>query len=173
MKQLPNGEAVPLTNDDHEKMSPVFSPDGTRIAYTVASGNQQWNTWIVPTLRGTPRLWLHNASGLTWIPSNEFLFSEVKPGTAQHMAIMIANETRTTSTDLYLPEHTAAMAHRSALSPDGKWVLVGRNGRARHLDALPSGSTHRSSIWAPGGSCKQPLHRCRMGAGRTFHVFQR
>ena len=33
-KPLPDGEPVQLTHDDFEKMSPVFSPDGARIAYT-------------------------------------------------------------------------------------------------------------------------------------------
>ena len=31
---LPDGEARQLTDDDHEKMSPGFSPDSSRIAYT-------------------------------------------------------------------------------------------------------------------------------------------
>ena len=35
VKMLPDGEPVQLTNDNLAKMRPVFSPDGTRIAYTV------------------------------------------------------------------------------------------------------------------------------------------
>ncbi len=57
---LPHGTPVRLTNDDSSKMSPIFSPDGSNIAYTVP-----WDTWTVPVLGGTPQLWLPNASGLT------------------------------------------------------------------------------------------------------------
>ena len=35
LKRLPDGEPVPLTRDDRRKMAPVFSPDGSRIVYTV------------------------------------------------------------------------------------------------------------------------------------------
>ena len=35
VKMLPDGEPVQLTHDNLDKMSPVFSPDGSRIAYTV------------------------------------------------------------------------------------------------------------------------------------------
>ena len=62
IKQLPDGEPVPLTNDNLPKMGPVFSPDGTRIAYTVNDGNS-WDTWEAPALRGAARRWLRNASG--------------------------------------------------------------------------------------------------------------
>jgi len=124
VKQLPNGEAIPLTNDDFQKMSPVFSADGTRIAYTTTGGDERWSTWIVPTLRGTPRRWLHNASGLTWLPSGQLLFAEFKPGTMLHMAIVIGDEARTTTTDVYVPSHNRGRAHRAASSPDGKSVLV-------------------------------------------------
>ena len=35
VKPLPDGELVRITHDDRRKMAPVFSPDGSRIAYTV------------------------------------------------------------------------------------------------------------------------------------------
>ncbi len=43
VKMLPDGEPVQLTHDNLEKMSPVFSPDGSRIAYTV----EEWSRGIV------------------------------------------------------------------------------------------------------------------------------
>src|SRR5262245_45383148 len=45
LKILPDGSPVPVTHDDLLKMSPVFSPDGTRIAYTTVSSNFEWDTW--------------------------------------------------------------------------------------------------------------------------------
>ena len=38
VKMLPSGEPVQLTRDNRTKMSPVFSPDGSRIAYSVEGG---------------------------------------------------------------------------------------------------------------------------------------
>ena len=121
IKQLPDGVPVALTNDARPKMSPIFSPDGSRIAYTVNEG-ASWDTWEVPTLRGEARPWLRNASGLTWVGPGELLFSEIKSG--NHMAIVQSSDDRSKSRDLYVPPHTSGMAHRSYASPDAKWALV-------------------------------------------------
>ena len=119
VKLLPDGEPVQLTHDDRSKMSPVFTPDGSRIAYTVAF---PWDTWIVPVLGGEPRLMLANASGLRWIDRDHLLFSEIKSGV--HMALVTSRESRTEERDVYVPPHERGMAHRSAISPDGKWALL-------------------------------------------------
>jgi serine/threonine protein kinase len=119
VKLLPDGEPVQLTRDGRTKMSPIFTPDGSRIAYTVAL---PWNTWIVPVLGGEPSLMLANASGLRWIGPDRLLFSEIKSGA--HMALVTSRESRTDERDVYVPPHERGMAHRSALSPDGKWVLL-------------------------------------------------
>ena len=76
VKILPDGEPVQLTHDSLKKMSPAFSPDGTRIAYTTVDGQWNWDTWIVPAQGGEPQLWLRNASGLTWTGPRQVLFSE-------------------------------------------------------------------------------------------------
>jgi len=113
VKLLPSGEPVQLTHDDRIKMSPAFSPDGSRIAYTVSG---TWDTWAVPVLGGEPRLWLPNASGLGWIDKSRLLFSEIKDR-ARHMAIVTADESRAGARDLYVPPHERGMAHRSIPHP--------------------------------------------------------
>ena len=121
VKILPSGQPVQLTNDNLAKMSPVFSPDGSRIAYTALSGFS-WDTWVVPILAGQPERWLTNASGLVWAGPDHVMFSEIKSG--EHMAIVSATESRGESRDIYVPSHERGMAHRSYLSPDGHWVAI-------------------------------------------------
>jgi serine/threonine protein kinase len=119
VKLLPAGEPVQLTHDGSNKMSPVFSADGSRIAWSTAF---PWDTWVVPVLGGEARRMLANASGLRWIGPDRLLFSEVKAGV--HMAIVTSQESRTGQRDVYVPPHQRGMAHRSAISPDGKSVLI-------------------------------------------------
>lgn len=122
VKILPDGEPVQLTHDSVAKMSPVFSPDGARIAYTTVDQQFGWDTWTVPVLGGEPQRWLRNASGLVWTGPQQVLFSEIRKN--PHMGIVAAGESRIGAHDVYLPEHELGMAHRSYASPDRKWVLL-------------------------------------------------
>ena len=64
VKLLPDGESVRLTNDNVPKLGPVFTPDGSRIAYTqVVAGD--WETWTVPVQGGQPTRLLPNAAGVS------------------------------------------------------------------------------------------------------------
>lgn len=119
LKLLPGGEPVALTHDGTSKMSPVFSPDGSKIAYTIPA---RWDTLVVPTLGGEPRLMLPNASGLNWISPQQLLFSELREG--RHMVIATSEENRNGERVVFAPPGQGSMAHRSYISPDGKWVLA-------------------------------------------------
>ena len=112
-------------------MSPKFSPDGTRIAYsTAAADGQTMDSWIVPVPGGQPRPLLANAEGLTWVPEPNgvgasppvVLFSEMT-GRGVQMSIVTSTESRAGQRTVYLPPEDG-MAHRSYLSPDRKWVVV-------------------------------------------------
>jgi eukaryotic-like serine/threonine-protein kinase len=149
VKLLPIGEPVQLTHDALPKMSPEFSRDGSRIAYTVP-----WDTWVVPVLGGDPRVWLPNASGLTWIDEHNLLFSEIKKGI--HMALVTATESRTGSRDLYVPTHERGMVHRSYLSPDRKQVLLVEmeNGGWLPCRVVPfDGSSTGKQVGPPRAAC--------------------
>jgi eukaryotic-like serine/threonine-protein kinase len=122
VKILPEGEPVQLTHDNLLKMSPTFSTDGSRIAYTIVDPQFHWDTWVVSTLGGEPQPLLRNASGLVWTAPQQVLFSEIKMGV--HMGIVSAQENRIGAHDIYLPEAEPEMVHRSYMSPDGKWVLL-------------------------------------------------
>jgi serine/threonine protein kinase len=150
VKLLPDGDPVQLTDDTRYKMSPVFSPDGSRIAYT----STPWDTWIVPVLGGKPSLWLPNASGLTWIDREHVLFSEIKKGI--HMALVTATESRAEARDIYVPPTEQGMAHRSYLSPDRKWVIAVEMDASSWLPCrlLPfDGSSPGKAVGPPDGRC--------------------
>jgi serine/threonine protein kinase/Tol biopolymer transport system component len=155
VKMLPNGEPVQLTHDDTLKMSPVFSPDGSRIAYTAVEP-EFWSTWIVPVLGGQPRRWLPNAAALVWIDKSNLLFSEIKDA-ALHMAIVTSAESRAGSRDVYVPPHERGMAHRSYPSPDGKSILVvemNESGSFAPCRLVPvEGKSHGKEVGPTGGAC--------------------
>ena len=126
VKRLPDGESVQLTNDKLLKMSPKFSPDGVRVAYSVHQVPKKWDMWVVPVRRGDPRLFLQNAEGLTWIGAGSdeprLLYSEMT-GKGNQMALVSSTAGRAEHRTVYLPPDNG-MAHRSSLSPDRKHILV-------------------------------------------------
>jgi Tol biopolymer transport system component len=155
VKMLPSGDPVQLTRDGSRKMSPAFSPDGSRIAYSVISG-RDWDTWVVPVLGGEPRLWLPNASGLVWFDKSKLLFSEIKDGPL-HMALVTAEESRAGSRDIYVPPHQRGMAHRSFPSPDSKSILIVEMNESAAIvpcRLVPmDGKSPGQQVGPPGGAC--------------------
>lgn len=177
VKLLPDGNPVQLTNDDLPKMSPVFSFDGSSVAYTVP-----WDTWVVPVLAGQPKLMLKNASGLVWIGPKHLMFTEVR-NAAWHMGIVTTTENRAESRDVYLPaDDQAGMAHRSYLSPDRKQVLVAEmdktgwlpcrvmpfDGSSRGTTVGPAPSRCTDVAWSPDG--KWMYFTADVGEG--FHLWR-
>jgi eukaryotic-like serine/threonine-protein kinase len=123
VKLLPDGEPVQLTHDGLSKMGPLaFSPDGSRIAYTVGIAD----SWTVPVLGGGPSHWL-TVGTPSWIASPggqpRIMFSALT-GEGIHMGVFTATESRSEQRQVYLPNDVNGMAHRSYLSPDGRSVLM-------------------------------------------------
>jgi serine/threonine protein kinase/Tol biopolymer transport system component len=163
VKLLPDGQPVQLTRDSAGKLSPAFSPDGSRIAYGVVD---PLSTMIVPVLGGEPRLFLPNSSSLTWTDGGtRLLFSEFKRGL--NMAVVSSDESRGNSRDVYVPGSDRGMAHHSYLSPDGKWLLIvemdGRgelipcrlfpfDGSAAAVPVGPPGKPCIGAAWSPDGT---------------------
>jgi Tol biopolymer transport system component len=164
VKRLPDGEPVQLTNDNQLKVKPVFSPDSTRIAYTVVGPKYLWDTWVVPVQGGAPQEWLKNASGLVWTGPQRVVFAELK--NPPHMGIVAADEKRMGQRDVYLPAHEHGMAHFSYPSPNGEWLLIVEmdadhawmpcrlmplNGNAPARTVGPAGAACTSGAWSPDG----------------------
>jgi Tol biopolymer transport system component len=157
VKLLPNGESVRLTNEVGPKYGPVFTPDGSRIAYsqvTRVGTSASWDTWTVPVLGGQPTRLLPNASGLTWLTDQRVLFSEIKSGL--HMGIVTTTEGRAESREIYFPEHERAMAHFSHASPDRHAVLVvemDRTAAWQPCRLVPSDGSSPGRQVGPSGPC--------------------
>jgi Tol biopolymer transport system component/predicted Ser/Thr protein kinase len=181
VKELPDGAPRQLTDDPLAKMSPVFSPDGSQIAYTTVDNNTfRWDTRIISVHDAFPPRVLRNASGLTWIGGRRFLFSEIKKGV--HMALVTAEDGAPSSEDLYVPPHARGMVHRSALSPDGQWVLAAEmennlwlpcrllpfDGRDTGRPVGPPGAACMAAAWSPDGAWMY----LNANAGGTFHVWR-
>src|SRR5258705_1802751 len=120
IKLLPDGEPVQLTHDSRQKYGPTFSPDGSRILYTVPA----WATYTVSPLGGEPALFLNNASCVTWLDRRSILFSEANPPRSTHMRVVTAYEDRSDLRSIYFPNDVRGMVHLSYPSPDRAWALV-------------------------------------------------
>ena len=124
VKALPDGEPIQLTADSLGKMDPFFSPDNSTIAYTTVRSQFVWDTWTVPVRGGEPRLWLRNASGLSWLRDGRLMFAEQTGGL--QMRVTIADEQRNAARVLYSPsgEYVKLRGAISTHSPHPSQVLV-------------------------------------------------
>jgi eukaryotic-like serine/threonine-protein kinase len=166
-KTLPDGDPIELTKQSNSKFGKTtlaFSADSNKIYFTQVEGRFLWNTYEVSLFGGEPpRLFMANATGLTWIDKDHLLFSEMKEGI--HMSLATSNLSRTEKRDVYIPpDPVNGMVHRSALSPDGRWVLavemdsrwwvrcrlVPFNGSSLGREVGPDGSC-TAAQWSPDG----------------------
>lgn len=123
-KSLSDGEPLQLTKTPLRKQTISFSQDGNRLFFTQVESHFVWNTYELPLLGAQePKLFMANATGLSWLDDDRVLFSTITSGI--HMKLVTSKPNRTEERDVYVPSnHWQGMVHRSVLSPDGKNVLL-------------------------------------------------
>ena len=155
LKSLPDGELLQLTTTNLRKHTLSFSRDGSKVYFTQIEGGFAWNTYELPLLgRQAPKLFMSNATGLSWIDDNRLLFSTIRTGL--HMKLSTSNASRSDERDVYVPrDHQQGMVHRSAISPDGKWVLAVEMDSAwwQRCRLVPFDGSSEGRPVGPNGSC--------------------
>jgi len=154
VKALPNGESIKISDGPGNKYGPVFTPDGSRVAFTWII-NGSWDTWTAPVTGGEPTRLLPNASGLTWMGDGRVLYSKIMGGSL-HMGIVSSTESRAEEREIYFPPHERAMAHYSYASPDRKSVLIAEMDRTatwQPCRVLPLDGTSPGKQVGPPGYC--------------------
>src|ERR1700687_673370 len=154
-KSLPEGEPFQLTKTPFRKQTISFSQDSSLVYFTQIEGPFAWNTYELPLLGGQePKLFMANATGLSWSAGDRVMFSAIRAGI--HMKLSTSNASRTDERDVYVPsDHMQGMVHRSALSPDGKWVLLVEMDSQwwRRCRLVPVGGSSAGQQVGPEGSC--------------------
>ena len=157
VKLLSSGESRQLTDDPNRKYDVVFTPDGSRVAYTVQDRvTLTWDTWTAPVLGGAPSRLMQNAAGLSWFAPDRIVFSEIMAGTALHMGVVTARETRAEEREIYFPPHERAMAHYSYPSPDQRSLLIVEMDRVQDWQRcrlIPMDGTTSGEPVGPPGAC--------------------
>jgi Transcriptional regulatory protein, C terminal/WD40-like Beta Propeller Repeat len=96
LKALPEGDLMQLTHETGSIFAPNFTPDGTRVTYSVADDpeppGEPWDARIVPITGGASALLLPNASGLSFIGPHEVLYSEFRAGI--HLGLVTSADDR-------------------------------------------------------------------------------
>jgi serine/threonine protein kinase len=154
-KSLPEGEPFQLTKTPFRKQTISFSQDSSLVYFTQIEGPFAWNTYELPLLGGQePKLFMANATGLSWIAGDRVMFSAIRAGI--HMKLSTSNSSRTDERDVYVPSDLMyGMVHRSALSPNGKWVLLVEMDSTwwKRCRVMPFDGSSAGRQVGPEGSC--------------------
>src|ERR1700692_648496 len=154
-KSLPEGEPFQLTKTPFRKQTISFSQDSSLVYFTQIEGPFAWNTYELPLLGGQePKLFMANATGLSWIAGDRVMFSAMRAGI--HRKLSTSNASRTDERDVYVPSDLMyGMVHRSALSPNGKWVLLVEMDSTwwKRCRVMPFDGSSAGRQVGPEGSC--------------------
>lgn len=129
IKQVATGEAIQITKDEFSNQNPIWSPDGSTLAFFSNRGDQ-FGIWQIPAFGGSPKLIATVGDGSTrlhrWSARNLIYFNS--PQNVNLFALDIATGQANQVTDL-------PSAVEIALSPDEQSIAY----------AVPDGE--KQSVW--------------------------
>ncbi len=122
------GQAKPLTSHPAFDTRPVFSPDGTKLAFQ-SNRDDTWQTYVIPVSGGSPKQLTFHSDGSvprTWYPNGKSL---VVSGTRAYLGYHQSRLFRVDCDAQMEPELLFnAYAAEAALSSDGKRLLFTTGG---------------------------------------------
>jgi Tol biopolymer transport system component len=159
-----NGRSHRVTRDRAGTGSPVWSPDGTRIAFASNRDALGFNIWAVPATGGTPVKYTHSGADMSpdWsADGGKIAFGSHRDSNGE-IYVMNADgtgQTRLTST-------TDASEQEPVWSPNGSkiaytshragaahiWVMNADGTGQVQLTSLADGTTNLSPAWSPDGT---------------------
>jgi Tol biopolymer transport system component len=161
VSRVAGGSRVRLTNDAAREGSPVFSPDGERIAFSrISSDGRVSEIWVIPALGGEAARVISNASDPGWSPDGSHLaIVLVTPGAPAVLATIAADGTNLRR--ILGGEGDYPFFRSPAWSPDSSKLVVVRSsgGLAGELWEVPLSGGQPKRLYAdpPGIFSNQPV----------------
>jgi dipeptidyl aminopeptidase/acylaminoacyl peptidase len=159
---------------------PAYSPDGSRIAFTVVPEGPSASLWIVSPSGGKPRLLLENLLDpyFSWSPNGrELALSASFPKQGRHGLFLVSVASGNAR---LLTSEPLAERRPPTWAPDGRWITfagaggsvskIRRDGTGRQrLFELP-GEKSPGSIGPPTAvvSCTAPARLCQLASAKRL-----